>query len=550
MGIEPSPVRKFLAAAISFGAAYILAANIKLSDPVVLVAVGIFALCGVVGLLGALSDFVSVGLNLWTVHRAMNPEPVFGVARFASRRDVRKAGLTDPGGLFLGKLGRDPLFFRGKSALLTVAPPRSGKGVSAVVPNLLHYQGSVFVTDPKGELAAMTAEHRENRFGQKVAIINPWGLHGMRQDRYNPLQPLIEMVTDPYLCRSAGDEVRRLALQLLPEPDRASSNAFFRNGSRRLLRALMLHFASSDNGRRCSLPEVWRTLTSPHRMRVTIDQMRGNDALDGVIADLGADLKVLMDEDPEHYEDFKEGALQAVDIYDPSGWLADTVSRSDFSLKELKEGRITIYLVIPQDELSAYGSWLGIMTRQAISAVSRSSAKGKALFMLDEFGSMGRIEGIAESLTGLPGLGVRVWMIVQSLKQLNEIYGPHVTNVILGATEVKQFFSVRQLEAQVLSAWLGQETVVTKGHNLGRFVGDMPTLNLGATGRPLMSAEEIVRMDERDELLFIQNLPPVLARRIDYRSVDPWRDWAGDNPTEAHPVRHLKREFSISYDRE
>lgn len=42
------------------------------------------------------------------------------------------------------------------------------------VPNLLHWQGSVFVTDPKGELAAMTAPHRRERFGQTVHVLNPW----------------------------------------------------------------------------------------------------------------------------------------------------------------------------------------------------------------------------------------------------------------------------------------------------------------------------------------------------------------------------------------
>ena len=40
-----------------------------------------------------------------------------------------------------------------KRHFLTVAATRSGKGTSLIIPNLLHYAGSVIVIDPKGENA-------------------------------------------------------------------------------------------------------------------------------------------------------------------------------------------------------------------------------------------------------------------------------------------------------------------------------------------------------------------------------------------------------------
>lgn len=297
----------------------------------------------------------------------------------------------------------------------------------------------------------------------------------------------------------------------------------------------------------CTIPHIQRTLANPNRLAVTIDQMCRNDALSGTVHDLGEDLRKLFKDNPEHFDDFRQGALQAVDIYDPGGWLGEAVSGSDFDLSELKEGRASIFLVIPQEQLAAYSSYLGIMTRQVINAVAGSSGDTDVLMLLDEFGSMGKIEGLAESLTGLPALGVKVWMICQSLKQLNEIYGPHRTSIILGACEVKQFFCVRQAEAPIVSQWLGQETVLTRSYNLGRDWGDAPTVSVGATGKPLMTPDEIVRMDPRDQLLFVENKPPILARRTDYRSVVPWRDWAADNPVEKNPVRKTRYEFSLRY---
>ena len=41
--------------------------------------------------------------------------------------------------------------------IVTVAPTGSGKGIGAVIPNLLDYPGSALVLDVKGENAAVTA---------------------------------------------------------------------------------------------------------------------------------------------------------------------------------------------------------------------------------------------------------------------------------------------------------------------------------------------------------------------------------------------------------
>ena len=81
----------------------------------------------------------------------------FGEAAFATLEECEAAGLLNPQGLYIGLLDGQPLFYNGKAHLLTCAPARQGKGIGFVIPNLLHYQGSVIVTDPKGELAAVTA---------------------------------------------------------------------------------------------------------------------------------------------------------------------------------------------------------------------------------------------------------------------------------------------------------------------------------------------------------------------------------------------------------
>lgn len=477
---------------------------------------------------------------------AETPSGVHGNAAFMTLSQAEGAGLLDPHGLFLGTLDGNMLFHNGKAHLLTVAPARSGKGIASVVPNLLHWQGSTFITDPKGELAGVTARHRAATFGQTVRILNPWGLHGLPQDRFNPLLHLVAIYDDERERRGLTEEVAALALQLIPEPEDAR-NRFFREGSRKLLRALMLHMATRGQPERCTLPELWRVLQNSARMEEALIDMAGSDALGGIIADLADDISRTIEKNPESFQSFNEGASQAVAIFDPAGWLADSVGASDFSFADLKRGKLTVYVVIPSDRIATHGAWLGLVTRQAIDAVARAAGNRPVLFMLDEVANMGKIAGLSESLTLLPGLGVRVWMIVQSLDQLRTVYGREATNTIMSQAEVQQFFAVQDLDlSKALSGALGQRTVKTTSFNLGRKEDDDVGESRGEVGRPLMSADEIRQLPKTRQLILMQGQPPILADRIPFWDVGPWQDWTDRNPVEGDHPRPVPT-YAITY---
>ncbi|TPE48560.1 type IV secretory system conjugative DNA transfer family protein [Amaricoccus solimangrovi] len=498
---------------------------------------GFFKYLGAMAALAGVAGVSNVVRQYIQREAASEPSGVFGEAAFATLEECEQAGMLDPSGLFLGMQEGRPLFYSGKAHLLTAAPARQGKGISVVIPNLLHYTGSMFVTDPKGELAAVTAKHRAERFGQKVYILNPWGLHGLPQHRYNPLQPLIEAASDPALIRSVADEAKALALQLVPESEDAR-NRYFREGARAILRAVMLHLATRGAGERCTLPEMWRVLSNNSRLERCVAEMEKSEALFGMIADLGRDLRDQLEENADQFADFRQGASQALDIFDPVGWLGEAVGGSDVDFRALKEGRATVYLVIPQDRIATHGAWLGLVARQAITTVARSKGRSPVLFLLDEFANMGRLSGLAESLTALPGLGVRVWVFVQELAELIRLYGPYTARTILSQAEVKQFFAVQDHNLAVtLSAELGQRTVKTTSYNLGRYYDDEVSENLAETGRPLMSPDEIRQMGADWQLLLIKALPPILARRLPFWFVAPWASWAEPNPVEGpYPV--------------
>ncbi len=498
---------------------------------------GFFKVFGALAVLNGVSGYYKAWQQARKREEAAKPSGTFGDAAFGTPVECRQAGLSNPRGLFLGLLEGQPLFFDGKAHLITVAPARQGKGTSVVMGNALHFQGSLFVTDPKGEIAAVAGPAREEELEQRVFVLNPWGLHGLPQHRYNPLQRLTEIANDPELIRDIGDEVARLALILLSEPEDAR-NRYFREGSRAILRAVMLLLATRGQPELCALPEMWRIIASPRRLARAVEAMEESEALFGMLATLGDDLAAQMEDSPEQFADFRQGALQALDEFNPNGRLADCVSGSDFSFSEMKEGDLTIFQVLPNEKTTTHGKWLALNTSQAITDVARSKGNGEVLFMLDEFANMGKLEGLAESLTALPGLGVRVWMFVQELAEVVRIYGPNTAKTVLSQAEVKQFFAVQDDGlAKTLSAALGQRTVKTKNHNLGRFDDDEIGESLGETGRPLMAPDEIRQMGPREQLLFIGRLPPIRAERIPFWEVEPWASWARDNPVEGGTPR-------------
>jgi len=360
---------------------------------------------------------------------------------------------------------------------------------------------------------------------------------------------LPSLASDPALQRGLTDEVKGIVHQLLPEPE-DQKNRYFREGSRSILRAVLLYLAIGKP-QLCTLPEMWRTITSPVRLAQALATMQQSDALNGslggLLADLADDLAVQMAENPEQFGSFRAGAVQTLDIFEPGGYLASAVSGSDIDLADIKNGRTSLYLAFPQEKIASHGTALGLIVNQAIKAVARSRDKGKALFLLDEFANLGRLSGLAESLTALPGLGVRVWMVVQEFAELKRLYGENTATTILSQSEVKQFFAVNTYDsAKTLSDSLGQKTVKSRSYNLGRTEDDDIGESLSESGQPLMRPEDILLMGRHEQLLLVNGLPPILSHRLPFWFVKPWGAWAETNPVEgSYPA--AKPVFELTY---
>ncbi|HBP0121476.1 TPA: type IV secretory system conjugative DNA transfer family protein, partial [Pseudomonas aeruginosa] len=99
---------------------------------------------------GLLAVVVAIAMSVWRSRQARKVT-TYGSARWADVADIRKAGLTQPAGVFLGQHDGHYLRHEGPEHVLTFAPTRSGKGVGLVVPTLLSWPASAVIHDIKGE---------------------------------------------------------------------------------------------------------------------------------------------------------------------------------------------------------------------------------------------------------------------------------------------------------------------------------------------------------------------------------------------------------------
>lgn len=452
------------------------------------------------------------------------------------------ATLRSPTGVWLGRHGKQILRYDGDGHLVTLAPTRSGKGVSVAIPNLLTYPGSVVVTDPKGELVAVTGRRRV-ALQSRVVVLAPFGIathphQEVASGAFNPLDALDSKSADVL------DDARLLAdmLVVIDGPEHGEQ-AFWNEEARALLAGLILYVVADEPPERKTLTHVRTLLTLPPALfEELLARMSQSSHVDGLVARSAARLL-------QKAEKERSGVISAAQSHThflDSAHIGQVVSHSTFDLADLKRQCVSLYLVLPPDRLDTYHRWLRLMIGMALRAMTRTPGLPpyRVLFLLDEFGHLGRMRPVERDISLVGGYGARLWLLVQSLSQLKTIYG-QAWPTFLANADVLQTFGVRDWEtAEHLSKLTGDATVTTDSENRSRGVsrGKYGSQQEGTAetraerGRRLLLPDEVRRMPRDTQLLFVANQNPVWCQRLDYRHDATLRAHADPNPLFAPPA--------------
>ncbi len=429
-----------------------------------------------------------------------------GSADFADVADLKEAHLTGQQGFILGKFNDKFIRFNTPGHLVTFAPTRSGKGVGQVIPNLLDHPGSVVVNDIKGENYAISAEYRK-KFS-KVVKFAPFDEDS---NYFNPLD-FIRVGTDDEL-----DDVKLIVDMIILE-EAGSGDQFFTLEAKNLVTAIVMHVATSCPPPLRNMGEVrYLLMQSKTDFEFTVQEMlrSKNKHVRKMAAATSAT-------EPKVLASILSTAKSQTAIWD-SPRLTGITCMSDFKLEELKHRPTSLYVIIPPEYLDVYKPVIRLMVGLTLGSLIRTKGKPEKtiLFLIDEFAALGYMRNIEVGIGYLAGYGISLWMFLQDLSQLRDNY-PKWESFIANCS-ARVAFGTNDVEtAKKLSDMMGTTTVRVSSSGKSKDAGKMfggagnVSTNVSEVSRALMTPDEVMRMPNDTQIVFIQGAKPILAEKVFY----------------------------------
>ena len=444
-----------------------------------------------------------------------------GEARFASKSDLAAKGLLKDHdqGVVVGQVGGERIRLAGQQFVILAAPTRSGKGVGVVIPNLLDYRDSMVVLDIKQENFDLTSGWRKS-IGHEVFLFNPFA-EDRRTHRWNPLR---YVSSDPAFRVS---DLQSIAAMLYPDGD--ERNKFWTSQARNAFLALALYlFERHDD-------DASKHLPASHRRTPTLGRLFRLSSGDGS-TELKAHLKQLADADflgsagknafatllsqaPETFASIMGSFKEPLNAW-INPVLDTATSADDFLLTDVRKQRMTIYVGIQPNKLAEARLIVNLFFSQLINQNTRElpqankDLKHQCLLLMDEFTAIGKVDIIATAVSYMAGYNLRLLPIIQSLAQLDAVYGKELSRTLITNHALQIVFTPReQQDAQDYSEMLG--TTTDKRKTVTR--SSTNTVGEAIERRALLLPQELKAMPNDREIVFYEGIPnPVMAEKIRY----------------------------------
>jgi len=130
--------------------------------------------------------------------------------------------------------------------------------------------------------------------------------------------------------------------------------------------------------------------------------------------------------------------------------------------------------------------------------------------MIDEFPTLGRLDMFAKSLSLIAGYGIKACLIAQDLTQIRGAYGHDET--ITSNCDTRVAFRPNGIETARLLSQMTGETTVRHSHRTTSSSG--ASVSEPEVARPLLTADEAMRLGSNEELIFASGRPTIRARKL------------------------------------
>jgi type IV secretion system protein VirD4 len=405
----------------------------------------------------------------------------------------------EPLGLRMGLSGRKEM-----GHLSVVGPTRAGKGLHAIA-ELLNWRGSAVVIDIKGEFYNKTSGYRHQVMKQKVYALNPSS--GAPTNQF-----------DPFAERDTPEQLQATAETIL-NPDADGSNKAFALRASFALLAMML--VAKERGWMV-LPFVRECLSiGPEKSMLMLEEMSTDP-------EVARNLVFFIGSKPSEYnwagfgnDKFLNNSwinLIAKMKYLMGGGIIDMTSGSDFKSTDLLHEPTTLYMVFRESDL-AY-------TVHAFSAIILSIIESiikyydlhpdedfvPIKFLFDEAGRI-VVPKLDELISTVAGRGMIVVVYVQSLAQLDKLYGEDGADTIKSGTHTKIYYTPKDATtAKYLSDNGGRYMFEDQRSSRN---DDSHSDTVGLNSRELITVDEALKMEAGRIIIASNEFPYIAGYRME-----------------------------------
>lgn len=338
--------------------------------------------------------------------------------------------------------------------LMAVGSNGAGKSRCIAKPTLLTWNSSAVTLDTKGELFNHYLEqYNLGNVKRKPILFSPTQ-NG--NTCYDPFQDIVP---------NSDEEVERMwdIVMAIYPTNVKESDPFWRNTERNILMASLIYYHELG----LNFFEIIKKVAASKVTELCKDiNSSDNENAKMYIGDLS-------ECDPKNLASFSCGLRNTLSNLASNpcfekAFCVDEDASGCFGWSDLKDSNI--FICIPEDKIEQWSIPIRIMFNQLFRYLMRRpdkyTPKGihniQTLLLLDEFARFGKIELFTDAIATLRSKNVNICIMLQSLAQLDKIYGTDDRRIICDNCQYKAIMNVYDVDTQKYFSELIGTAIVTK----------------------------------------------------------------------------------------
>ena len=489
----------------------------------------------------------------------------YGSARFATKEEIEKnftkekiSKINEVGfPVWFDKKVKHVWFDKETPHYVYLGSSGSGKSVTSVIPMVsfiatAKIKRSVFITDPKGEIYSSTSKMLKDN-GYKIFTID--FRRPELSNHINILEPIINEY-DNYIkyenkskneksntkklkynnyAMSSLAEANRLvtSLAMMLTEEEQTKDPFWNNSAKNLLEGLISFFLEEYKLGKIKRNQI--TMTSIKKFQVSTMNEKNHIKFKRYIEskEYGTKSKdnliPILTASENTYKSITSVFGEKMAIFDDIN-VANVTCKSDFNMNILGKEKTALFVIVPDEDKVYYKLVtliVGMLYKELVKLANSNSDKKLNIgidWLLDEFANCPPLTDIEAIVSVARSRGMRFHFFIQSLSQLNNVYGKEVAQIILDNAGLTYLKTNTIDTAEEISKRLGKKTIesnsISQSMSLLDYNGNK---SVSLMARDLLTPDEVKNLHYKT-IIFSNIGFPIFRDTVIYKKLSCYKE--------------------------